>query len=230
MRVPTIKGIIDRRILINFTADTDVIQKLLPSPFKPKIYKDNAIVGICLIRLKQIRPKGFSGFIGISSENAAHRIAVQWTQNGVIKEGVFIPRRATSSLLNTFAGGRIFPGKHFHAKFNVQEAEGKYHIDYESSDSTSMAIDAKDTTLFSADSVFENIGNASHFFEAGELGYSPNANKYDGLKLKTFNWKVSALQVQSVYSSFFEDEAIFPKGSVQFDNALLMKEIKHEWH
>ncbi|HMC85412.1 MAG TPA: DUF2071 domain-containing protein [Chitinophagaceae bacterium] len=230
MNVPTIKGIIDRRILINFIADPDVIQKLLPAVFKPKIYKDKAIVGICLIRLKQIRPKGFPGFIGISSENAAHRIAVQWTEGGATKEGVFIPRRDTSSSLNTFAGGRIFPGKHFPAKFNVQEAEGNYHIDFKSSDNTSIAIDAKDSNLFSPDSVFENISNASRFFEAGELGFSPNADRYDGLKLKTFDWKVTALQVQFVHSSFFEDETIFPKGSVQFDNALLMKEIKHEWH
>jgi len=29
--------------------------------------------------------------------------------------------------------------------------------------------------------------------------------------------------------SFFENEKIFPKGSVKFDNALLMKSIEHEW-
>ena len=49
------------------------------------------------------------------------------------------------------------------------------------------------------------------------------------MKLKTFNWKVEPLNVTSVHSSFFEDETIFPKGSVQFDNALVMTQIKHEW-
>jgi hypothetical protein len=38
------------------------------------------------------------------------------------------------------------------------------------------------------------------------------------------------LAVKSVYSSFFADEALFPAGSVQFDNALLMTRIEHEWH
>lgn len=37
-----------------------------------------AIVGICLIRLKNIKPKGFLDFLGLSSENGAHRIAVEW--------------------------------------------------------------------------------------------------------------------------------------------------------
>jgi hypothetical protein len=37
------------------------------------------------------------------------------------------------------------------------------------------------------------------------------------------------LKVTSVYSSFFSDKSIFPKGSIAFDNALLMRGIEHEW-
>ncbi len=29
---------------------------------------------------------------------------------------------------------------------------------------------------------------------------------------------------------FFDNENDFPKGSVQFDNALLMTNVEHEWH
>jgi len=36
--------------------------------------------------------------------------------------------------------------------------------------------------------------------------------------------------VQNVESSCFEDAVTFPAGSVQFDSALLMKGIAHEWH
>src|SRR5512140_3069620 len=82
MKIPTIQGVIDRRILINFTVDPEIIQKIIPHPFRPKAYKGKAIVGVCLIRLKYIRPKGLPSFIGISSENAAHRIAVEWTEDG----------------------------------------------------------------------------------------------------------------------------------------------------
>src|SRR3954471_4682509 len=100
MIVPTIHGYIDRRILVNFTADPDVVNKIIPAPFKPKLYKESAIVGICLIRLKNIKPKGFPGFLGISSENGAHRIAVEWEEDGETREGVYIPRRDTSLRLN----------------------------------------------------------------------------------------------------------------------------------
>jgi hypothetical protein len=92
-----------------------------------------------------------------------------------------------------------------------------------------ILIDATETKLFNEKSIFETLSNASDFFENGDLGYSPNKDKFDGLRLKAYNWEVRPLDVQNVKSSFFENEEIFPKGSVTFDNALLMTNIEHEW-
>ena len=36
--------------------------------------------------------------------------------------------------------------------------------------------------------------------------------------------------MEQVYSSYFADEKKIPKGSVDFDCALLMRDIEHEWH
>lgn len=230
MKIPTMHGLIDRRILINFSADLEVVEKIVPPPFRPKIYKGRAIVGICLIRLKNVRPKGFPNFLGVSSENGAHRIAVEWEEDGQTKEGVYIPRRDTSLYLNTLVGGRLFPGKHHLAKFNVREAGRDYHIDFMSNDKTSISIDAKETDHLDPASIFENMENVSSFFEKGAVGYSPNKQKFDGLKLQTYRWEVRPLDVSNVQSSFFENESLFPKGSIVFDNALLMRKIEHEWH
>ncbi len=230
MKIPTIHGLIDRRILINFTADPEVVRKFIPAPFKPKIYKDKAIVGICLIRLKNVKPKGLPDFIGVSSENGAHRIAVEWEEEGQIKEGVYIPRRDTSLRLNALVGGRLFPGVHHLAKFNVRETAKNYHVDFTSSDQTTISIDAEEVANFDADSIFETLENVSAFFENGAVGYSPNKQKFDGLKLQTYRWQVRPLEVSNVKSSFFEDEKLFPEGSIKFDNALLMTNIEHEWH
>jgi hypothetical protein len=229
MRLPTIHGYIDRRILVNFTADPDVVRKIVPEPFRPKIYKDKAIVGICLIRLKDIKLKGLPDFVGVSSENGAHRIAVEWDEEGETKEGVYISRRDTSLKLNTILGGRIFPGKHYLAKFNVKEGDGNYHIDFTSSDNTSISIDAKEINTFPANSIFKTLENVSEFFEKGAVGYSPNRDKYEGLKLQAYTWQVRPLEVQNIHSSFYTNEELFPKGSIQFDNALLMSRVEHEW-
>jgi hypothetical protein len=70
------------------------------------------------------------------------------------------------------------------------------------------------------------------FFEGGSLGYSVTSdpNRLDGIILETKEWRVEALDVEEVYSSYFADESQFPKGSVEFDNALIMRNIAHEWH
>lgn len=229
MKIPKIHGYIDRRILINFTADPKAVEKIIPFPFRPKIYKGKAIVGICLIRLKHIKPKGFPDFLGVNSENGAHRIAVEWEENGEIKSGVFIPRRDTSLKLNSLVGGRIFPGKHYLAKFLVNEKNDNYQIDIKSSDNTEIVIEAKESNEFNKESIFYTLEEASSFFENGDLGYSPNKDKFDGLRLKAYKWEVRPLEVSKVKSSFFENEEIFPIGSVTFDNALLMTNIEHEW-
>ncbi|MEM9897008.1 MAG: class I tRNA ligase family protein, partial [Bacteroidota bacterium] len=54
---------------------------------------------------------------------------------------------------------------------------------------------------------------ASEFFEKGAVGYSPDkiGETFDGLELKTYEWKVRPLTVSEVRSTFFEDETIFPK-------------------
>lgn len=230
MRIPAINGVIDRRILLNFTADPAVVANILPAPFRPKLYRNQALVGICLIRLKNIKPKGLPDFMGLSSENGAHRIAVEWEEDGQLKEGVFVPRRDTSLKLNACVGGRLFPGKHYLADFTVQEKAGSYSVRLTSSDGTVVAVTAAESSTFEADSIFETLENASAFFEKGEVGYSPNGAKFDGIQLKTKQWFVRPLAVSQVSSSFFEDETLFPEGSIKFDNALLMTKIAHEWH
>jgi hypothetical protein len=231
MRIPTIIGTIDRRILINYQADKEVVEKFLPAPFRPKLVKEKAIVGICLIRLTNIRPKGLPSVIGISSENGAHRIAVEWTENGQAKEGVYVPRRDTSSRLNTLVGGRVFPGVHHLADFSVKEGDGRYDIEFKSDDGTFLSITAQETNDWSQVSVFDDKDCASDFFKNGSVGYSPTkaGETFEGLELTTKNWEVSPLTVSHVESSFFADKRIFPEGSVTFDNALLMKSIDHEW-
>jgi hypothetical protein len=229
MKIPVITGIIDRRILVNFAVDPEVMRKIVPAPFFPKIYEGKAIAGICLIRLKHVRPKGLPAFVGIGSENGAHRIAVEWEEDGQLKEGVYIPRRDSSSAFNHLVGGRVFPGKHYKAKFDVREGEDKYHVAFVSSDGTSISVDATKALELNKASIFKNINAASEFFKKGAAGYSPNGAKYDGLLLNTYRWEIEPLEVTHVSSSFFEDESLFPEGSARFDNALLMTSIAHEW-
>ncbi|HVQ31753.1 MAG TPA: DUF2071 domain-containing protein, partial [Vicinamibacteria bacterium] len=122
MRLPVVRGVIQRRILVNYRVRPDVLRRLLPSPFEPKTISGWGMAGICLIRLVDLRPRGWPAGLGLSSENAAHRIAVVWGQGSARQEGVFVHRRDTSAWWNVAAGGRLFPGVHHRAAFDVQDA------------------------------------------------------------------------------------------------------------
>ena len=78
MRFPKIEGLIRRRVLVNFRVDPAVIRALLPAPLRPQITGGAVQAGICLIRLETMRVAGLPAALGFDSENAAHRIAVEW--------------------------------------------------------------------------------------------------------------------------------------------------------
>jgi uncharacterized protein YqjF (DUF2071 family) len=232
MRIPVIKGVIDRRILANYRIAPEAMARQLPPPFRPKVVHGYAIGGICLIRLKQVRPRFLPLPIGLRSENAAHRIAVEWDNDAGPREGVYIPRRDTDSRLNGLVGGRLFPGEHHHARFTVEESDDRFSVRMRSDDdATSVTVVARLADEFPAGSVFASLDEASAFFEAGSLGYSATrtSGRYDGLELQCRNWSVQPLLVEQVESSFFQDSEKFPQGSVAFDCALLMRGIQHEW-
>ncbi len=37
------------------------------------------------------------------------------------------------------------------------------------------------------------------------------------------------LKVNDHFSAYFNDETIFPKGSVTFDSAMIMRNLEHSW-
>jgi hypothetical protein len=233
MRLPAIQGLIDRRILVNYRVDAAVASRLLPPPFRPKLANGHAMGGICLIRLKQIRPAFLPAAAGVGSENAAHRFAVEWDQGGQRREGVFIPRRDSGSRLNTLLGGRVFPGEHHHARFDVRETEDRLEVAFESDDgSARVKVAARVAEGLPPGSCFASLDEASRFFEAGALGYSATGEpgRYDGLELQCRTWSVRPLTVEAVQSSYFDDPSQFPPGSATFDCALLMRAVDHEWH
>ena len=234
MNIPVIKGIIGRRILVNYRADPDVVQSHLPPPFRPKLQAGQAIVGVCMIRLEKIRPAFLSVPFGLASENAAHRMAVLWEDKaGDTQEGVFVPRRDTGSSLNHIVGGRLFPGQHHLASFDVRSNESDVDFHMRSQDrEVELRVIGKVVPEFPMDSCFASLSEASAFFEGGRLGYSVRRNsaRLDGMLLKTKTWHVEALSVSEIYSSYYSNERLFPKGSLIFDHALFMRNLEHEWH
>jgi uncharacterized protein YqjF (DUF2071 family) len=233
MSISTLNGVVRHRILVNFRIDPEVMQAQIPACFRLNLVDGWAMAGICLIRLEQLRPSGFPAAMGMSSVNAAHRVAVTWTDRAdQVCEGVYIPRRDTATLLNYLVGGRLFPGQHRLARIVLREDPSGVEAGIDSDDGTAdLRLLARASDKLSATSRFASLEAASSFFAGGSTGYSATRDhgRLDGLELRTLAWHVDALDVQSVVSSYFADQARFPPGSVEFDSALIMRDVPHAW-
>jgi hypothetical protein len=231
MQFPRIQGLIDRRILVNYRVAPDVLARLIPSPFRPHLVAGHGMAGICLIRLKQLRPRGLPAWTGIGSENAAHRIAIEWDEAGQTCHGVYVPRRDSSSLWNVLAGGRIFPGIHHLSRFSIRETQDDFQVEFNARDGTRVAVAGNIAPQLPPASIFESLQQASEFFACGSVGYSQARAPgcLEGLELCTTNWNLTPLEVRRAESSFFSDRSRFPAGTVEFDSAFLMRHIAHEW-
>jgi hypothetical protein len=230
--LPDVEGVIDRRLLINFRVDPDIAGRVVPPPFRVNISKGSAIAGICLIRLTELRPRGVPRRLGITTESAAHRLAVEWETDNTSGHGVYIPRRDTDSRLSVLLGGRVFPGEHHRARFQVHEGDGRFEIEMHSADETNcVAVRASEALGLPHASLFRDVEEASEFFRHDTLGYSHTRDpgRYDGLELQAAEWHIDPLTVEHVRSSFFEDPVSFPPGSVEFDCALSMRRTVAGW-
>jgi hypothetical protein len=231
IRIPDLSAIVERRLLINYRLDPAVARTLLPSSLRPQLVNGCAVAGICLLRLGAMRPTVFNRAglpprVGWGAENAAHRIAVEWDDEYGTHRGVYVPRRHSASWLAVAAGGRIFPGVHEHARFEGSETESRIRIAL-TSRNTTVAADVAVTSTFASE-LFPTLADASAFFQAGSIGWSPSRDglTLQGLQLATDSWRVDAGEVLEVQSSFF---AALPAGSAQLDSVLVMRDVPITW-
>ena len=232
MRAPAIRATIERRLLVNYRVDPSALAAVLPPPFRPQVVAGYGIGGIRLIRLGAVRPAGVPAALGVTSENAAHRFAVEWdTADGTVT-GVYIPRRDTTSRLGSLLGGRAFPGWQHRAHFDVEERDGSYRVEMRSHDGeVRVAVSAHRADAVMPGSVFASMEEASAFFRGAPCGYAatPVDGVFDGVALSTEDWAIAPLHLDEVHSSFFDDPGRFPSGTAVPDSAFLMAGLDTMW-
>jgi hypothetical protein len=230
--LPRAQGIIARRVLVNYWAEPRVVRPLVPAPFELDLRGGLAVVGICLIRLEELRLAGLPAAAGIAAEIMAHRIAVRFPAPGGMRPGVFIFRRDADSSLISAAGGRIFPGVHQLARFTVAEDENSIRIAVASPDgSADASVSVRPAVEWKATRLFASLCDVSRFFEAADCGFScaVNGETLEGVRLSARDWAMLPLVPRQINSAFWDNTRFFPAGSIGLDSAVLMRNIAHEW-
>jgi hypothetical protein len=181
---------------VTFRVDPEVLRPHVPDVFEIGTVEGYVMAGLCLIRLERVRPRHVGSMAGLASDNVAYRVAVQWERDGELCEGVFIPRRDTSSTLQRRLGGRVFPGEYHRSLFDIRDERGTVAIAGRSDDGGGdVRLVARETDRYPADSILGSLDEASGFFERGAVGYSATRQpgRLDGLLLSTEEWQVSPL-------------------------------------
>ncbi|MEV7543856.1 DUF2071 domain-containing protein [Streptomyces sp. NPDC089915] len=232
MKQPAMSSVIERRLLVNYRVAPETAARLLPEPLRPQLVNGYAVAGICLLRLGGVRPTWAPAAVGMRSENVAHRIAVEWDGPDGVETGVYIPRRDTASRLNAWAGGRLFPGEHGRADFEVDETPDRMRVALATHDGdTQVDVTVELSDELRGSELFADLAEASRFFQQGSKGLSPTSTGHhlEGMRLSTDAWHVEAGRAVSATSSFFDDPNHFPPGTATLDCALVMRDVPATW-
>lgn len=231
---------IERRLLVNYRLDPSVAARLLPDGLRPQLHRGDAVAGVCLLRMGGLRPRWSPPGIGWGAENAAHRIAVEWDGPDGIEHGVYIPMRFSASWVPVALGGRVMPGVHRHAAFDVQEDEDRFRVAFEATGTDPDGGHGTDGDAVEADvdvslerperwtsGLFRDLDEASEFFRVGAVGWSPDHHgRFEGLELRTDAWSVAAGRAHRVHSSFLDG---LPRDSAEFSDVLVMRDVPITW-
>lgn len=222
---------IERRLLVSYRIDPERAAELVPRPFRPQVINGYAIGGVCLIRMSALRPARLPLAAGLTTENLAHRFAVEWDDEDGSHTGVYIPRRDTNSRITATLGASIFPGAYHLARFTVTESPDMIRVAVRSRDRmVSLSVTAQAATALGS-SLFASLDEATEFFRRGALGFSPSGADgcLDGVQLHSTNWAARPMKVSAMNSSVFNNAATFPTGTCALDSAMLMTNVTARW-
>jgi hypothetical protein len=214
MTAKTVACTIERRLLVSYRIEPEVVARLLPSPFRPQLVSGQAAGGACFIRLGGLRAGRLPRVPRLACENAAHRFAVEWDDANGTQAGVYVPRRDTSSRITAAAGGKVFPGSCQLARFAVDEPGGQVRINVSSRDGqVQLAVTAAPAGALISE-LFQALDDAADFFRRGALGFSPSATAgcLDGVRLHSASWAAQPMRAE-IRSGLFDDTALFPQGT-----------------
>lgn len=222
----TLRAQVRRRLLISYRLDPEVAQALIPEDFRPQIVDGSAVAGVCMIGLEAVRPGWLRPRVGFRTENVAHRIAVEWDENGATRSGVYIVERHSSSVLPVLAGGRLFPGVQKRAHFDRNESESRFQVDM-SAPGIRVSVDVELGGPWTS-TLFPTVEAASAFHEHGAVGWSRrrDGSGVEPLELTSKEWVVEPGQVISLKSSYFDS---LPVGAASLDSVVVMRDIPFLW-
>lgn len=224
---PAIRGVVERRILVNYRVDVETLDTVLPEPFRGREAGESGkgIGSLCFMRINDARLRFTPKSTGVSVETMTHRISAERENNGETEHCVYVPRRDVSSEFCAAVGRSALPTDLNCADFRVEERNGVFRIRVDCGEEYA-GVEAHETESNEVEggSVFDSIESASEFFCEAGVRYSPSGERYDSIEFCPREFKMKPVKVKELQSSYFERLE-----GAELDSAFSMEDIEHEW-
>ena len=224
VRTPVLLATLERRLLVIYRLEPEAVVHLVPAPFWPQLVNGFAVGSLTLDHVTGLRPRRLPSAAGFASENAAHRIAVEWLQNGRTATGTFVLVRHTSSRRIAALGDRFFPGQRERAGFEVEDRGPNLRVACHSRDGATV-IDAEVGEGGFTSELFASPEDVWRFCLRGAMTASlrQRGGVLDWIDERARGGVVRSASIERISSS------VFPAAIGSPDSAIVARDVTVEW-
>ncbi|MEW4925089.1 DUF2071 domain-containing protein [Algibacter sp. 2305UL17-15] len=212
--------------VLTFAVPKEELKSLIPECLELDTFKDKwAFIAIAMVQTKNLRPKGFSSFLGNDFFLIGYRIFVRYkTSTGKRLRGLYILKSETDKKRMAFAGNLF---THYNYTSTDINSNGKEITSIKSNFKIKLNLE-KDTITLPSQSPFSNWKEARRF--AGPLPFTFTYNEQtkevliiEGVRQ---NWKPDPVHVD-YYDIAFIDKLKLK--NVVLANAFKINNIPYYW-
>jgi hypothetical protein len=217
-------------LVLTFAVPQAELQALLPAPLVPDTFSDGTgFLAVALVQTRQLRPKGFPGWLGHDFFLIGYRAFVRYpSPTGKRLRGLYILRSETDKRRMT-ALGNLFTHYRYHTiDIEQQNLAGRLSIRSQKADFHVMLAPPAADVLLPAASPFATWQEARRF--AGPLPFTFSAEAGTGRMLIVEgvrqHWQPEPVAVESYHVGFPNH---LPFSSMELANAFEVREVPYHW-
>ncbi|PSL43908.1 uncharacterized protein DUF2071 [Chitinophaga niastensis] len=225
-----VEAFFESSLVLTYAVPKEEIEKLLPPCLEPDVFNDRwAFIAIALVQTKDLRPKGFSVFMGNDFFLIGCRIFVRYTTNSGKKlRGLYILKSATDKRRMALLGNIFTHYNYTRTDIHFRTDQAKVTISSIKSDiAIEVNINRSDVSLPEG-SPFKDWKEARRF--AGPLPFTFTYNEKKGTVLiiegVRENWTPRPVEVVKHHIGFINQKAL---NGIVLANAFIIENIPYHW-
>lgn len=175
----TVVGRLDQCFLFMYSCPVEMVRNYIPSIFEIVTYRGQAIIGVVVSDLKQMRPSYFPKWTGVSYSHIAYRVYVRYTPPGKrTLQGLYFLRSDANSAFMKWSGNLLTNYQFHRANIYIHRTPDQFTVRVNHSDdgmgNAEAVLELAELNKLASDSLFPTLDEAKRV-----LHYEPYAFALD---------------------------------------------------